>query len=193
MKQCTKCKLWQHENDYYKDIQKRDGLRPWYKDCVRHNQKRYQNTSTGKLTRQNYIRTENGKKACLKAQKRYRRSEKRKASRRFYKKSQKGKAANQIYAHNRRERQRNLDAQVTQYLIETTRRIFCNQCFNCSSKIELQIDHHYPLAKGFGLNLNNATLLCKMCNTIKGDRFPEDFYNQDQLITINYIHAILQL
>jgi len=54
---------------------------------------------------------------------------------------------------------------------------FKNQCFNCNTDNNLQIDHHIPFSKGRVLTLDNATILCKYCNGHKTDKDPEEFYS----------------
>lgn len=58
---------------------------------------------------------------------------------------------------------------------------FGGVCFNCGSSDDLAIDHHYPLSLGFGMYEGNAVLLCKVCNSAKHNKLPEDFYTTKQL------------
>lgn len=60
-------------------------------------------------------------------------------------------------------------------------RKFDFRCFCCEQNIKLRIDHHYPLSKGFKMELSNAVLLCCSCNGRKHSKMPEDFYTQKQL------------
>jgi 5-methylcytosine-specific restriction endonuclease McrA len=62
---------------------------------------------------------------------------------------------------------------------------FSNRCFKCKATSQkgnpLQIDHHYPLSRGFKLTLDNAVVLCKRCNEAKGSSLPQEFYSTDEL------------
>lgn len=62
---------------------------------------------------------------------------------------------------------------------------FEHRCFNCGTKKNLTIDHHYPLEKGYRLKsfdgTYNAVLLCEKCNRKKSNKMPESFYNENQL------------
>ncbi len=58
-----------------------------------------------------------------------------------------------------------------------TRTIFKDQCFKCKSKDKLSIDHHRSLYSGHGLEVNNAVILCKPCNSRKSNKDPEAFYS----------------
>ena len=58
---------------------------------------------------------------------------------------------------------------------------FSSKCFRCGSTYELQIDHHMPLSRGYGLQRDNAVLLCRSCNSAKSDIHPADFYTQGEL------------
>lgn len=68
-----------------------------------------------------------------------------------------------------------------------TRIVFGNLCFNCNSSDRLEIDHHYPLSIGFPLTTDNAVLLCKSCNTSKGNKMPEVFYTKEQIDRLEWI------
>jgi len=62
---------------------------------------------------------------------------------------------------------------------------FCNRCFKCKSPHKkgnpLQIDHHYPLSRGFKLTVSNAVVLCKRCNESKSNFLPQEFYSTEEL------------
>lgn len=68
------------------------------------------------------------------------------------------------------------------------RQAFNNICFNCGSPDDLCIDHHKPLSKGFALSLDNAALLCRSCNSSKGNKMPEEFYSKDKLESLKRIY-----
>lgn len=45
------------------------------------------------------------------------------------------------------------------------------QCKNCDSQENLSIDHIIPLSRGGSDELSNLRILCKSCNSSKGDRY----------------------
>ena len=70
---------------------------------------------------------------------------------------------------------------------------FEKKCFKC--KIELasaramNLDHTRPLALLWALD-ETATALCKDCNSSKRDRYPSDFYNDEELSELAQITGI---
>ncbi|TDT71824.1 HNH endonuclease [Hypnocyclicus thermotrophus] len=73
--------------------------------------------------------------------------------------------------------------------------LFNNKCFNCGSTNNLEIDHHYPISKGYPLkykNKYNAVLLCRDCNIKKSNKFPENFYLKSQLEVLKKKYNITQ-
>lgn len=66
---------------------------------------------------------------------------------------------------------------------------FNKSCFRCKTAIalkEVQLDHTRPLAYLWPIDVH-ATCLCAECNNHKGDRFPVDFYTEDQLTELSKI------
>lgn len=86
-----------------------------------------------------------------------------------------------------RHLKRNLNELYTTNDEKITKMLFQNKCFNCSSNEKLCIDHHYPLSKGYILKLNNAVVLCKSCNSSKGNKNPEEFYSNEKLKELSNI------
>ena len=50
-------------------------------------------------------------------------------------------------------------------------------CQHIPGEASFPIDHWQPLSKGHILEMTNAVLLCKNCNSRKRDRNPEDIYS----------------
>lgn len=71
-----------------------------------------------------------------------------------------------------------------------TKDLFDHRCFLCGSGSDLAIDHHFPLSKGHALTRENAVLLCKSCNSLKGAKLPEEFYLADKLLELEKILGI---
>lgn len=61
-----------------------------------------------------------------------------------------------------------------------TLKAFEHKCYNCGAVTELCIDHHRPLIKKFALALDNAVVLCSLCNSKKGQKDPEEFYGTER-------------
>lgn len=70
---------------------------------------------------------------------------------------------------------------------------FGRACFNCGKPIlkrkDMHLDHTRPLAMLWPLD-ETATCLCAACNSSKRDRFPADFYDQEQLTRLSEMTGI---
>lgn len=66
-----------------------------------------------------------------------------------------------------REQKKKFDSEWT-IKMECSLREFIPFCVWCNSRDNLSVDHVYPLSKGYGLKLGNATILCRSCNSSKG-------------------------
>jgi len=100
---------------------------------------------------------------------------------------EKVKRSNRQYDRKRRDLRKSIGEKYTSFDEKVTRMVFDNVCANCGSKENLQIDHHYPLSKGFALSITNAVLLCKDCNWAKFTKLPEEFYSKRKLTKINLL------
>lgn len=74
---------------------------------------------------------------------------------------------------------------------------FKNRCFNCgkdlsdeSCKNEKHLDHTLPVLYLWPLTTENATLLCRDCNSDKSGSWPSDFYNDKQLKKLSILTGI---
>ena len=187
---CSYCKLEKAETEFYVRRASRDGLAFKCKSCCRV----FEQTPQGKLIRiravRKYQATERGHEVVLKSNRKRTGTSKRRASsnsaNRKYKKTPKGR----IPEIRRRERKRGLDLQLTPADIVQLHVRFEHKCFNCGSTNRLTIDHHRPLSRGFGLSLQNAVLLCSVCNSSKCNKLPEQFYRPEQLEQLNALGVI---
>ncbi|WP_213181330.1 HNH endonuclease [Enterococcus lactis] len=69
---------------------------------------------------------------------------------------------------------------------------FNKRCFYCQKKIslkEMHLDHTMPLAYLYNLD-EHATCLCAEHNSRKSDKFPKDFYSEEQLIELSKITGL---
>jgi hypothetical protein len=66
---------------------------------------------------------------------------------------------------------------------------FGRRCFNCRTKLalnEVDLDHTRPLAYLWPID-EHATCLCSECNNHKKEKFPVDFYSDEQLASLSKI------
>jgi 5-methylcytosine-specific restriction endonuclease McrA len=68
-----------------------------------------------------------------------------------------------------------------------TTEAFGGKCFNCGGKNRLCIDHNYPLSRGYALTILNAVVLCKICNSKKHAKLPEEFYSIEKLNELSMV------
>lgn len=86
---------------------------------------------------------------------------------REYKRSERGRAAVRKAQHKRRTLSGAVDADYglwCQFLLNF------NYCFKCFSFENLQIDHIVPVSLGGKSTKSNVQVLCRACNTSKGNR-----------------------
>ncbi|HEL4243301.1 TPA: hypothetical protein ACJZSU_002077 [Pseudomonas aeruginosa] len=70
---------------------------------------------------------------------------------------------------------------------------FSCKCFNCNADLptvkSMALDHTRPLALLWPLD-ETATALCGSCNSSKSDRYPREFYSDDQLVRLSALTGI---
>lgn len=175
MKTCSKCRLEKHESEFYKRTNRASGIRSSCKLCELNDQMQYQKSPLGKLVVEKYAKSNEGRTSKKRCGKRYRQSDK-------------GRLCAQQKARRRRDKKAMLDMSLTQADVQSLRSVFNHQCFNCGSTEYLELDHHRPLSRGYGLTHCNVVLLCKSCNSSKGNKMPEEYYTAEQLEAINMLH-----
>lgn len=155
MKQCSKCSVVKEKQQFHASKRTEDGLLNQCRLCLNERRRCYAKSAIGR----DRIRQSMNK----------------------YRGTNNGRIAFQQMARRRRERMRSLDLKLSSQEASFVYEKFQSKCFKCDSLDRLQIDHHYPLSKGFGLTLDNAVLLCKSCNVSKSNHDPESFYTADEL------------
>lgn len=78
--------------------------------------------------------------------------------------------------------------EFTEYIYEK----FGGKCFKCNKKItikEMNLDHTMPLSYLYRLD-ETATSLCATHNSSKNDRFPIDYYTDEELIMLSKLTGI---
>lgn len=174
MKTCLKCNTEKKEGEFAKRSDTACGLQSYCKAC----NKQYRLMHRDKILA--YPKSEGGQLAI----KRYWQSEKGRLAHQRNARTPRGLIRTQQKTRRRRELKLALDLLLTKEDIKLIHKYFNHQCFNCGSKNRLEIDHHYPLSKGYGLTLENAVLLCKSCNASKHDKMPEEFYTPEKLMEL---------
>lgn len=74
---------------------------------------------------------------------------------------------------------------------EHIRKKFNCKCFKCGKEVDahFDLDHTMPLAYLYRLD-ESATCLCSNCNSSKRDKFPADFYTEDELQSLSEITGL---
>ncbi|MCD8904222.1 hypothetical protein K2V56_01925 [Staphylococcus chromogenes] len=74
---------------------------------------------------------------------------------------------------------------------------FENKCFNCNkdltnveTKLDKPLDHTLPVYYLWPLNTQNATLLCRECNSNKSGSWPSEFYTKEKLKKLSILTGI---
>ncbi len=195
MKQCNKCNTTKPETEFGTRKDSRDGLNYMCKLCCRAMGKKvYWKDLVATRAKQKARRA---KPAILKQRAEYAKvrwsrtteeqRETKRVSCRLWNSRNKDKTS--VYRHRRRHRKTMAELSYTASDRRCTFLAFSNMCANCGSQDKLAVDHHYPLQMGVGLYPGNAGLLCLKCNSSKGTRLPEDFYDADKLRVVEHILA----
>jgi hypothetical protein len=91
------------------------------------------------------------------------------------------------HVRKRRAKKASVNENFTPADVEYTKKLFGNKCAICNKTEDLQIDHWYPLSKGYPLTRSNAVLMCKSCNCSKGDKLPKEHYEKDVIKRVELI------
>ena len=174
MKICSRCGIEKDKSEFRVRKERPCGFRSQCRKCDGIYDKKYQKTPEGRSRH-------------LMASHRYQKTAKGIAADRRYRLSDKWQQTNQFRSRCRRERAYNFDYYLTNEDIKIIYSRFEYQCFNCGNINNLEIDHHYPLSRGYGLILSNTVLLCRSCNASKHNKMPENFYTPKQLEKLNAI------
>ena len=83
-----------------------------------------------------------------------------------------------VKAMKRWENKANIDSKWTRQMDEAIHEFF-TECVLCGDTDRLEVDHVYPLSKGYGLTPDNAVILCKSCNSSKRDKWLTNIPEQD--------------
>lgn len=102
---------------------------------------------------------------------------------------------NKILINNakRRDAERKLDNDFTDLDKELIMVRAGYACVNCGSESDLCVDHFRPLSKGNALNIFNAIVLCRSCNSQKSAKDPEDFFTNYKIADISSEMAVVNI
>jgi len=186
-KKCAKCKEEKLSKEFYKIKSTKSGLSAYCISCLKDIASERYKKNKEKIDKKNKEWQESNKEKFIEMKKNWRNQNKEGINQ--YHKDYHKKNPHKVREKNRKRRA--IKASVNESFTATDELLiksrFDNQCFNCGSTEHLNIDHHYPLSKGFALTINNAVLLCKSCNCSKGPKLPEDFYTSEQINELNNI------
>ena len=185
LKTCKKCNEAKSLDEFHKNAQSRDGYRPRCKVCRKADSKiEYKNADAehrSTIARVKYLRNRD---RILKRSKLYRQNNKD-----YLKQYHQQYLADHLdeYAA-RTAKRRAMKVQINEdYTAEDrqfTVSLFKSQCFKCKTTNRPEIDHHMPLSLGYPLSRDNAVILCKSCNSSKGNKIPTDFYTEEEYNTL---------
>jgi len=209
-KQCSKCIKVKSTDRFKKDKQKKDGLDSSCKDCrhtyYKDNQERilknaasYYVNNKSEISKRIKKYHQYNRGSILEQRKQYRIDNKttiKESNRKYY---EKNPGVRRAQSRRRWAKKRNINECYTPEDEITTLTAFDNKCFKCSSAKDLCVDHHRPLSKGHALTPDNAVILCRVCNSSKGAKPPEEFYGikickllDNKLTTIKKIKEIVK-
>lgn len=174
-KTCTQCGQTKPVEEFAKHRVRKDGSQGYAAYCKRCDADRarrtYEKNSKVILERQAKYRSEN--KEAIREQK----SE-------YY---QNNKEIFLGHSRTRRARKAQVNERFTPEDKAFTLKVFQGQCFKCGSTEKLSMDHHLPLSKGHALTRDNAVVLCLSCNSSKGNRPLEDFYDPIEIMVLDSV------
>lgn len=173
-KTCTKCKAEKFEEDFYKDANKKDGLKSWCKDChLEDNKKREEKYNE---TRRNY-RKEHSEE-CKENKRRYYKNNKEKILKNNKKWQQ--TFSGRLMSYIKGAKVRKIHWLLTN---EEFKSFWGKRCSYCGDEIKTigidRIDNKKPY------ELNNCRPCCTICNKMKMNLSESDFLNMVKKIHKN--------
>ena len=187
-KKCSVCKEFVFVEDFYRCSENKDGLQGRCKSCAtdtvykKYNSskkakdtgERYRNSEKGLAWRSNYVESDKGAFAVLRASQNYRHS-------------LKGKKQYE----ERDKRYRNNKKEGTLTVAEWHRCLeFFNGCAYCGSTQNICQDHFFPLNSGGTYTLDNILPACKSCNSRKQDKEPSNWI--DSYVAFEKVEKIIK-
>jgi len=185
-KYCPGCKNTKPYSEFQKHKNRPDGLQSWCKECFAKKELSYKERrkelrttpqhkayvkeymeKTGKELIKKYKKSEKYKATILK----YGRSVSGKESSKRYRQSENGKRSQQVRHERRRAALANAEGAFSIPEWKLVVKEYNNLCAYCNTKNEnLQIDHVVPLSRGGRNSIDNIVPACGSCNSSKRDK-----------------------
>ena len=181
MKTCNICKLEKNLAEFGKYKRSKDGLQSRCKVCDSKSSAKYYQKNKEKICKNKAKWQQENKEKMAK----YRQEHKEKIKKRTAKYRKENPEKCRAICRKRRALKKEIQENYTKEDEAFTRTLFNNECFNCQTTEELEIDHHYPLSRGHPLTRLNAVVLCRSCNAKKYTKLPEEFYQEATLNRLN--------
>lgn len=181
MKICGKCKISKMFSDFNKNSKSKDGLQHRCRDCCKSHQKEYyldyyELNKVKKIETVSSYYRENKETVLSKCKDRY--VEKREdilAYKKKYGQRTEVRIRERIRRGKRRAREVNQLGYFPKDYWEILTGLFGERCGKCGSTKMLELDHVIPISKGGKHCISNAQILCRSCNTKKGNRSSADY------------------
>ena len=184
MKHCFRCKVHKDKTEFGKDISRRDGFKPYCKECNRQLYREYyhsdleDNRKRGVKRQQKYRENPEVQEVNREQAKAWYRQNKKKAidRRREWRKTPSGRWSIIKSNWKRNKAQKDVINTLSFDDIEFLLVLQNNECAKCYKEFtsdrnsKYTIDHIIPLSLGGGLVLENVQLLCQPCNSSKNNK-----------------------
>ena len=187
-KVCSKCKIEQDYNCYYKHKKFKDGLHPYCKSCFKeyyknNKESRDEYDREYRVKNREYVLDRNrkyyhdNKEKQLKLNKIWRKNNHSKKLEydRKWRKNNTDKTMN--YKHIRRARERNVlfESGISKTDILKEQGGKCASCKSSGDEIEWHLDHIMPISRGGSHARDNVQILCRDCNLSKYNKTMEEW------------------
>jgi len=164
---CTKCKVSQPFDSFYKDKRRKDGLRSQCKNCGYESNKKYRELNFQKIKTSNceyYVNNKNKEKK----QKWYQSNKNKSiANNKKWRESNPEKVLNA----NHLRRLRKLNNGLFLVTVKELNKLYNSSCFYCGSIKKIEMDHVVPLSRGGSHGIGNLVPACSKCNLSKGSKY----------------------
>jgi len=184
---CFECRRRQYQDNREDVLLKQKKYRKKNKEAISAKRKKWRQDNPEKQKEKKKKEYQRNAEAYKKRWKNYRDCNPERAKEIKKREYEKNKPAYFERARKRRALKSQVNENFTPEMEAIVRKTFDNKCFNCDSQDNLCIDHHRPLIDGNPLELGNAVLLCRSCNSSKGPKQPHQFYNGLTLMILDYI------
>lgn len=95
--------------------------------------------------------------------------------------TEKGRKTGRAAQRKRRAKKNMVGENYTKKDEQITLKVFGQVCFRCGSTENICIDHFHCLNDGNALTITNAVPLCKVCNSCKQTKDPEEFFTKSEI------------